>query len=31
MALHFAVVQGNKRIIDILLDDFGADPMAITS
>jgi hypothetical protein len=22
MAIHFAVLKGNKRIIDILLDDF---------
>jgi ankyrin repeat protein len=31
MAIHFAVLKGNKRIIDILLDDFKADPTALTA
>lgn len=31
MALHFAVVQGNKRIIESIIEDFGADPRALTS
>lgn len=30
MAIHFAVLKGNKRIIDILLDDFEADPHVTT-
>ena len=28
MALHFAVVVGNKKMIDILLNDFKANPKA---
>jgi hypothetical protein len=31
MAIHFAVLKGNKRIIDILLDDFNADHTVTTS
>jgi hypothetical protein len=31
MALHFAVVIGNKKLIHILLNDFHADPSALTS
>lgn len=31
MAIHFAVLKGNKRIIDILLDDFSADHTVTTS
>lgn len=31
MAIHFGVLKGNKRIIETLLKDFGADPMALTS
>jgi hypothetical protein len=31
MAVHFAVLKGNKRIIDILLDEFEADPHATTA
>jgi Ankyrin repeats (3 copies) len=30
MAIHFAVLKGNKRIIDILIQDFKADPTALT-
>jgi hypothetical protein len=31
MAIHFAVLKGNKRIIDYLLNDFHADPYAVTT
>ena len=31
MAIHFAVLKGNKRIIDFLLNDFHADPYVITT
>ena len=31
MAIHFAVLKGNKRIIDILINDFQADPYALTT
>jgi hypothetical protein len=31
MAIHFAVLKGNKRIIDILLDEFNADHTVTTS
>jgi hypothetical protein len=30
MALHFAVLKGNKRIIDVLINDFKADHTALT-
>jgi hypothetical protein len=30
LAIHFAVLKGNKRIIDILLEEFNADPKATT-
>lgn len=30
MAIHFAVLKGNKRIIDILINDFKANPTALT-
>ena len=30
LAIHFAVLKGNKRIIDILLEDFDADPKSTT-
>jgi ankyrin repeat protein len=31
MALHFAVLKGNRRIIDVLIKDFKADPTSLTS
>jgi hypothetical protein len=31
MAIHFGVLKGNKRLIDSLIKDFGADPQALTS
>ena len=31
MAIHFAVLKGNKRIIDYLLRDFHADPYVLTT
>lgn len=31
MAIHFAVLKGNRRIIDVLINDFKADPKALTS
>ena len=31
MAIHFAVLKGNKKIIDILINDFKADPKSLTS
>lgn len=31
MAIHFAVLKGNKRIIDFLINDFHADPYVLTS
>ena len=31
MAIHFAVLKGNKRIIDSLISDFNANPTALTS
>jgi hypothetical protein len=31
MAIHFAVLKGNKRIIDYLLNDFHADPYVLTT
>jgi hypothetical protein len=31
LAIHFAVLKGNKRIIDILLEDFQADTTVTTS
>jgi len=30
IALHFAVVVGNKKVIDILLEDFKSDHYALT-
>jgi hypothetical protein len=30
MAIHFAVLRGSKRIIDCLLEEFKADPYAVT-
>jgi hypothetical protein len=30
MAIHFAVLKGNKRIIDVVVRDFKADPTALT-
>jgi hypothetical protein len=30
-AIHFAVLKGNKKIIDILMKDFGSSPVALTS
>ena len=31
MAIHFAVINGNKKVIDCLLNDFNADPMVQTN
>ena len=31
LAIHFAVLKGNKRAIDILLECFGANPLALTA
>ncbi len=31
MAIHFAVLKGNKRIIDYLINDFHADPYVLTT
>ena len=30
MALHFAVLKGNHRIIDMIIKDLGASPMQQT-
>ena len=30
IALHFTVLKGNKRIIDVLINDFKADHTALT-
>lgn len=30
-AIHFAVLKGNKKIIDYLLKDFKSSPLALTS
>ena len=31
MAIHFAVLKGSKKIIDILMTDFKASPTSLTS
>ena len=31
MAIHIAAIKGNKRVIDILLKEFRADPYALTT
>ena len=31
MAIHFAVLKGNRKIIDMLMKDFKADSMALTN
>ena len=31
MAIHFAVLKGHKRVIDILINDFGASYQSLTS
>lgn len=30
-AINFAVVSGNKKILDILFNDFKADPLCINN
>ena len=30
MAIHFAALRGNKRILDLLIRFFNADPKALT-
>jgi hypothetical protein len=29
--MHFAVLKGHKRVIDILINDFGASYQSLTS
>jgi len=31
MAIHFAVLKGNKRIIDTLISEFNASALSLTS
>lgn len=31
MAIHFAVLKGNRRILDSIINDFKADPKSLTS
>jgi hypothetical protein len=31
LAIHFAALKGSKRVIDILVDGFGADPSSLTA